>query len=384
MGVTLKCPECGAKLSVPDKVSGKGIICPLCATRLRVADIGRDDSRPRVGVIIKNIIKNAALPSIGIAGAVITAALLTFFWLSGGEGKKTANEERSLPAAAQPIVEKHFVNSGGTKMVRIPAGTFTMGSPAHEKHHVKNEEQHEVEVSEFYLGATEVTQQQFRAVMGYNPSYFSNNAKGKAGVNYGGSTPGGGKEMVKDENTEEFPVENVSWDEADEFCRKLTALDKKKPTGWVYRLPREAEWEYASRGAAPSYQTFHFGNSLSAIQANFNGTDPYGGARKAVNLQRTCKVGSYRGNTFGLLDMHGNTTEWCADWFGEDYYRASPGKNPPGPVSGSYRLIRGGCWRNSGHSCRSAVRGTWTPMDRTDGIGFRPALVPLERAAVSQ
>jgi formylglycine-generating enzyme required for sulfatase activity len=250
-----------------------------------------------------------------------------------------------------------------------------MGSPKDEQGRGSDEQQHEVEISEFYLGAYEVTQKQFRTVMGYNPSFFSNDAKGTGG-GYG-VPPGGGKDSVTGENTEEYPVENLSWYEAVEFCRKLTELDNKKPGGWVYRLPREAEWEYACRGGAASYQTFHFGNNLSSTQANFNGKFPYGAAAPGVFLGRTCKVGSYEPNAFGLYDMHGNVWEWCADWYAKDYYARSPFKDPPGPPEGINRVIRSGSRAYAAVECRSARRvGIYPPTSRYNGIGFRPALVP--------
>jgi hypothetical protein len=198
--------------------------------------------------------------------------------------------------------------------------------------------------------------------MGFNPSYFSKD--------------GGGKGAVTGLDTEEFPVEFVTWNEARDFCRKLTQLDDKaKPDGWVYRLPTEAEWEYACRGGASSYQTFHFGNSLSSTQANFNGNFPYGGAAKGPYLARPCKVGSYPPNAFGLFDMHGNVWEWCADWYAEDYYPKSRRIDPAGPRVGTCRVIRGGSRAYAGVECRSARRlGTNKPSSRLNGTGFRVVL----------
>jgi formylglycine-generating enzyme required for sulfatase activity len=108
----------------------------------------------------------------------------------------------------------------------------------------------------------------------------------------------------------------------------LSELPAEKRAGRKYRLPSEAEVEYACRGGAPSYQVFHIGNSLSSMQANFNGNAPYGGAAKGPDLGRTCKVGSYKPNRFGLYDMHGNVWEWCSDWYGGDYYGKSPRRAP--------------------------------------------------------
>ncbi len=273
-----------------------------------------------------------------------------------------------------------FINDIDLKLVRIPGGTFKMGAPTDEIGNGDDERQHEVALSPFHLGVYEVTQKQFRAMMGYNPSYFSTNARGRIGVIYGVRNPGSGKHKIPvGEDTDDYPVENVSWEEAKEFCEKLTTRDKKKPAGWTYRLPTEAQWEYACRGNAPTYQIFHFGNSISSNEANFDGNSPYGGAEKGPYLERTCKVGSYQKNRFGLHDMHGNVWEWCQDWYDKDYYRKSLWKDPQGPLTGSDRVFRGGSWYHNGQSCRSANRHRDWPTDRDNYIGFRVALVPSGR-----
>jgi formylglycine-generating enzyme required for sulfatase activity len=270
-----------------------------------------------------------------------------------------------------------ITNSINMKLVRIPPGKFKMGSPKDEKDRDKEEDQHPVEITkEFWLGVYEVTQKQFKDVMGYNPSYFSRVGEGKPDVTYNYTKPGGGKDNVP-ADTSVFPVENVSWEEADEFCKKLTA--KTSESGRKYRLPTEAEREYSCRGGASSYQVFHFGNSLSSAQANFNGYYPYGRADKGKYLGRTCAVGSYEKNRFGLYDMHGNLWEWCQDWYGKDYYAKSPFKDPSGPSEGSGRVVRGGSWRGGGQLCRSAERSAVPPEDRDDYLGFCVALVPSAR-----
>jgi formylglycine-generating enzyme required for sulfatase activity len=140
-------------------------------------------------------------------------------------------------------------------------------------------------------------------------------------------------------------------------------------------LPSEAEWEYSCRGGASSHQIFSFGDCLSSKQANFDGNYPYGGAEKGSSLNRTCQVGSYPANGFGLMDMHGNVGEWCADWSDEGYYARSPREDPPGPSGGAARVLRGGNWRNIGSLCRSANRYRFTPAFRSSWLGFRGSVV---------
>jgi formylglycine-generating enzyme required for sulfatase activity len=124
----------------------------------------------------------------------------------------------------------------------------------------------------------------------------------------------------------------VSWEEAVEFCRKLRELPAERAAGHVYRLPTEAEWEYACR--AETATAFHFGSSCNGREANCDGSRPYGTSDKGPHLGRTTAVGSYRANAFGLYDMHGNVWEWCADWYGSGYYSESPVNDPPGATAG--------------------------------------------------
>jgi formylglycine-generating enzyme required for sulfatase activity len=288
-----------------------------------------------------------------------------------------------LPGWSQGTKEtkqpKEITNSIGMKLVRIPAGTFTMGSPEEEKDRQGHEgPQHEVKITKpFYLGVYEVTQGQFKKVLGYNPSYYSTKGKGRSGVKYA-LWPGDGNRQVTGLDTTDFPVENVSWVEAVELCEKLSAVPEEKKKGMKYRLPSEAEWEYACRGGAPSYQVFHFGNSLSSTQANFGGEEPYGAAAKGPFLNRTCKVGSYKPNRFGLYDMHGNVGEWCSDRYAKDYYQSSPKEDPQGPAEGKLRVFRGGWESSPGHCCRSAYRNKLGPSGPRSSVGFRVAAVPVE------
>jgi uncharacterized protein (TIGR02996 family) len=270
-----------------------------------------------------------------------------------------------LNAGVRPVVPE-VVNSIGMRLALIPPGRFRMGSPDDEEGRKEDEGPlHEVEITRpFYLGVFPVTQGQWQTVMGSNPSYFS--------------ATGGGNEKVKGLDTSDFPVEQVSWEDAQTFLARLSVLPEEKSAGRLYRLPSEAEWEYCCRGGASSSTAFCFGNSLASTQANFNGNYPYGGAAKGPNLRRTCSVGSYRPNALGLHDMHGNLGEWSADWYSPTYYGKSPPKDPPGPSSGSGRLIQGGSWFHVGQRCRPAFRHGYSPSRRDRYVGFRVAAVPHE------
>ncbi len=250
-------------------------------------------------------------------------------------------------------------NSLGMKLVLVPAGKFQMGSPLAEEDRDAEELLHEVMISRpFYLGAHEVTQAQFQEVMGKNPSFF--HAKNGGGPDH--------------------PVDQVPWGDAVAFCQKLSARPEEKKAGRVYRLPTEAEWEYACRAGTAT--PFHFGKGLSSTQANFNGVYPYGGAARGPYLQRTAKVGSYAANAWGLYDMHGNVWEWCQDWYDPAYYKRSPREDPQGPDKGVlptgfrnqfFRVVRSGCWLEEGRGCRSAYRFRLMPDERYRWVGFRVA-----------
>jgi uncharacterized protein (TIGR02996 family) len=258
-------------------------------------------------------------------------------------------------------VAAEVVNSIEMRLALIPPGCFRMGSPPSEVGRAGYEKAHEMEITKpFYLGVFPVTQAQWQAVMGSNPSYFS--------------ATGGGEDEVRGLDTSDFPVEMVSWEDAQAFLQRLAALGAEIGAWWGYRLPSEAEWEYACRAGAST--PFCLGSSLSSRQANFIGDYPYGGAGKGPCLRRTCAVGSYRPNAFGLYDTHGNVWEWCADWFGGDSYGQSAAKDPLGPAGGFARVVRGGCWGSSGQGCRSATRHMDTPSSRSSGMGFRVVAGP--------
>ena len=243
--------------------------------------------------------------------------------------------------AQQP---QEITNSIGMKLVLIPKGTFQMGSPIEEEGADDDEQQHQVTISQdYYLGVTEVTQGQYEKVMGTNPSYFQQRA-------------------IRKSDSSMYPVEQVSWEGAVEFCRKLSELPEEKKAGRVYRLPTEAEWEYACR--AGSETAFSFGESVESLGDYAWLADNSGG--------KTKPVGDKQSNAWGLYDMHGNVWEWCSDWEGD--YPIGAISDPTGPREGSSRILRGGGWLDTAARCRSADRYRGIPSGRSNYYGFRLAL----------
>ncbi len=251
---------------------------------------------------------------------------------------------------------KEITNTIGMKLVLIPSGEFLMGSPDSDKDARDNEKpQHHVQITRpFYLGIHEVTQGQYRAVTGENPPRF----KG---------------------SSDDLPVNWVSWNEAIAFCDKLSKRDGMKPYhhfggsvqrlgGEAYRLPTEAEWEYACR--AGSTTRYNFGddavslNEFAWVRGNSGG--------------RSHPVGQKRPNAWGLYDMHGNLWEWCEDWYDEMYYQHSPGADPLGPSRAASRVFRGECWLDPPPACRSAFRVGLAPGMRANYLGFRVARLRRE------
>jgi formylglycine-generating enzyme required for sulfatase activity len=264
------------------------------------------------------------------------------------------------------------VNPDPQHLVWIKPGTFTMGSPSNEQNHQKTEwPQTQVTISRgFWMSKYEATQEQYQSVMGTNPSPIKGlfHLLGQFAASVMGTNPSHFKGDIN------RPVENVTWNYATAYCGKLTVRERaagRLPARYVYRLPTEAEWEYACRAGTTTATAF--GNSLSSAQANFNGNYPYGRAIAGPYLERTTAVGSYAPNAWGLYDMHGNVGEWCLDWFG--LYPGGRVTDPQGPASGSLRVLRGGGWRCQGWACRSAIRCSFCPDDRFEFLGFRSVLV---------
>lgn len=231
-------------------------------------------------------------------------------------------------------------------LIGIPGGKFMMGSPEHEwEREVEESPVHRVLIRPFLMGKYPVTQAQWWAVMGNNPSRFA----------------------PADPATSKKPVEKVSWSDCNQFCERLSQL-----IGREFRLPTEAEWEYACRGNTQS--PFHFGSTISTELANYNGEDTYGSGVEGENRQQTTDVDLFTPNPFGLYDLHGNVAEWCADTWHSNYQNA--------PTDGSawinnqpkdLRVLRGGSWLHFPGSCRAAQRLKSAPNSKSDAFGFRIA-----------
>jgi formylglycine-generating enzyme required for sulfatase activity len=218
------------------------------------------------------------------------------------------------------------------EMVFVEGGTFTMGCASEQGEDCFDDEKpaHQVTLSNYYIGKYEVTQAQWKAVMGNNPSYFS--------------------------GCDNCPVEQVSWDDVQEFIRKLNAK-----TGKNYRLPTEAEWEYAARGGNRSQGYKYSGSNSVGNVAWYDDNSGY----------KTHPVGTKQANELGIYDMNGNVWEWCQDWY--DNYNSGSQTNPNGASSGSYRVSRGGSWFGNARYVRVSDRGNGTPGFRFNFLGFRLA-----------
>jgi uncharacterized protein (TIGR02996 family) len=252
---------------------------------------------------------------------------------------------RLLQLGEAPCVPRLEVSLGIT-LALVPAGSFLMGSPRRERERLGDEgPQHEVEITRpFWVGVTTVTQAQYRELVGVNPSHHAATGEGAA--------------QVAGLDTDDFPVEMVSWEEAAAFCDRLSGLPEEKVAGRVYRLPTEAEWEYACREAGACTAPFHYGQTIGERLANHDATyQPYRRRqRRGSCLGRPAPVGGYPPSALGLFDLHGNVWEWCVDWYASDYYRKSPRRDPPGPPRGTGRVLRGGCWTSYARDCRCARR----------------------------
>jgi formylglycine-generating enzyme required for sulfatase activity len=276
-----------------------------------------------------------SLSSRGLLAWGNAAWVAALFALSAAHGSEVQAADASRPAPGS----KWTVPELDILLVPVPAGSFTMGSPANERGRQSNEgPQAQVTISKpFWLGATEVTQQQWEALMGANPSHHKKDGH--------------------------HPVEMVSWTQAVEFCAKLTERERgagRIPDGYAYALPTEAQWEYACRAGTTDP---HHGK-IDDVAWHF----------KATEGENTKPVGQKQPNAWGLFDMHGNVWEWCADWFGP--YEGGKQVDPRGAASGTIRIVRGGSYGEKPVDSRSAFRAGFKPERAGNSVGFRVALRP--------
>jgi sulfatase modifying factor 1 len=269
--------------------------------------------------------------------------------------------------------QEEITNSVGMRLRLIPAGSFMMGAlPGDDKAFVDEKPRHRVEITKaFYIGVYEATQAEWEAVMGTTVRQQRDKANEALPIFGEGSR---------------YPIYYVSWNEAQEFCRKLSQRE-----GVTYRLPTEAEWEYAARGGEDG-KLYVWGDEKTPLvngvkhanvaDESIKGSvlydrlkllyDRYGYfAGYNDGYAETSPVGTYAPNNFGLYDMAGNVDEWCADWHGENYYGSSPQQDPKGPSSSIFRVLRGGDWGNDREGVRSSARHGFSPVFRSSYYGFR-------------
>jgi formylglycine-generating enzyme required for sulfatase activity len=364
------------------------IVLPLGLVGLLGADNAKEEAdAKRIAELIQKLNdpeyqkREAAGEDLKAAGEKALAPLRTALATSG-DPEVRLRAQRVIRAI---LWASRHSKSTGIELVPLGSGEFMMGAAKNESFRRPDEAQHKVRLTRgILIGAYEVTQGQYQKVMKATPSWFA--------------PTGGGKDKIAGTDTAEFPVENVSWFDALEFCNRLSKLDGYEPYyeltsvkraeetivaaavevkgGSGYRLPTEAEWEYACR--ARTATPFHFGYVRSGKEANFRVviSGGYGSPDVNVFLDRTAKVGSYKSNDWMLHDMHGNVGEWCWDGYDKDYYANSPPDDPPGPEAGAQRVVRGGSWMVNYGSCRSATRYSLTPDERKDHVGFRVARSP--------
>jgi len=305
------------------------------------------------------MLESHSLGSIPMSFSHIAIAALAFTvaWLFQSLDLPTQSAKHHIASYAAPVPkesktvdEREFEIADGAKMkfCWIPAGMATLGSPKGEKDRDDDETEHEYVTKGFWLGKNPVTQEEWKAVMGDNPSEFDGKKNNEA----------------KGMNTGLFPVECVNWDGCRKFLEKVNKRDgivKVFGKAGQFVLPHEDAWEYACRGGKGNKQAFYFGNELNGTQANCRGDFPYGTDKKGENKEQTTEVGSYAKNwphPWGLCDMHGNVWQWC-----ENLYEKT-----------DKRTLRAGSWNDVARDCRSAIRDRVAPDYRSGNVGFRVCL----------
>ena len=286
----------------------------------RTVEIRKDDYEP-----LKKTVEVKENEQASLTGSLTAVASST------SQSSSASNGASSFASGKEVFT----ANGVSFTMIRVDGGTFTMGATEEQGSDADDDEKpaHEVTLSTYMIGETEVTQALWQAVMGSNPSRFTDNSQN--------------------------PVERVSWDDCKEFIKKLNSL-----TGKSFRLPTEAEWEFAARGGNKSKHYKYSGSNTLEDVAWYGGNSG----------SKTYPVKMKSANELGLYDMSGNVWEWCEDWYGKDYYKFSPKSNPKGPSSGSNCVRRGGSWNNGARDCRVSIRIIVSPGSRYFHLGLRLAL----------
>jgi len=342
-------------------LTGQGVVLPAAVIGVLISENAVQAAPP---ALVENCIsmgvKKTGLPIAESAGRFAEGGMKTLMWakiklaaavlagitvVAGGALLVYRTILKSRPH--MPEVRTVDLGSGvKLELVLIPAGEFDMGNPNAIGPVTKDEGPvHRVRLTRpFYMGTYEVTQEQWQRLMGTNPSHWQDPRR---------------------------PVESISWHDCQEFIRRL---NERYAEGLLFRLPTEAEWEYACRAGTETL--FHFGETISTNQVNYRGTQFFNNAPPVGTPKKSLPVGSFSPNAWGLYNMHGNVREWCSDWYTADYYARSPLDDPAGPATGMKRILRGGNWGEEASYCRSAARYYYAPSSSLNRWGMRVVAVP--------
>jgi formylglycine-generating enzyme required for sulfatase activity len=385
-GIVIRCAQdLVAHSSMPDSAKDPAVQQAMESELAKFLKVESIDWSKQMALAVQGHPSNGERGSIKFDPPKIDGKVLLVFWKQEHDATRAAYEG---PPTGFALVERfegevNFVpwkmtNSLGMNLLLIPKGKFLMGSPKGEEDRQDEEVPHEVAITRpFHMGKHEVTVGQFKAFV-KDANYATEAEKdGKGGRAFDG------KEFVqKPEFTwknlhftqaDDQPVVVVSWNDAVAFCAWLS-----KKEGLTYRLPTEAEWEFACRADTKTrFSTGDMDDDLkgagniadAALQKKWE--DAFWAVKWNDSFAFTSPVGRFKANAFGLNDMHGNVWEWCSDWYSEDYYGKSPKQDPQGPVSGKERVSRGGAWSTQPKFCRSAYRDWHEPGYRSDCVGFR-------------
>jgi len=388
-GYSITCPSCRKVVHISATMTGKPAMCPGCRKvipetdpfapvvmleevpemtepiqRRRPTDTipSREDRTQRRPTTTRLRHREPPIRKSGGMGWLLGALLLILLpvgfgllvWYLTSRENDTASSYVSGGTAPTSEMEqpKKFTNSVGMQFVWIPPGTYTMGVPDDEPRRLIEETpQHDVEITKgFYFGVYEVTQEEFEKLMGSTPSLFRAQQEKVVGL-----------------DTSRFPVERLTWYSAVQFCQTLSDRPEEKQAKRRYRLPTEAEWEYACRGGSKTYSAFHTGNTLAGTQGNVY--------EAAYDRPVAVDDPNYPANGFGLYHMHGNVYEWCSDRFDANYYstclQQGIRRDPPGPTTGNDRVVRGGGWFGEASQARSGSRNHVDPDRGWTDVGFR-------------